>query len=252
MTLLGHGSGVGPALRRVGAGPTSGVSGARGARSAPHRRRWPVIIMLASVIAAAAYVLPRGRGLGEHVAAFQVPAREVHPLAAVQAPAREVSREAIDSERGRIVDPEEPNAAPPTAVPDRSSESGAAAGAPPAIAGRAIGPTREASSRPERTHPHAHRKLERAAPDAVVEPPADLVQATPPPTKAVALAPTPLPDRSEATRLTRWQSMDQTLAACSGGFFERVLCRQRVRITFCDGYWGSVPQCATTANDDVR
>lgn len=238
MTLLGHGPGANPVLPQRTEDTDRDASGNGSVRPAPRHRRWPVVVMLASAIAAAAYVLPRSRGLEEHVAALQ-------------APAQTVGHEPIDSERSRITDPAKANAAP-AVTPDRATKPDAATGASPILAERTPASPSEASPRPERIRPHAHRGVERVAPEPVIEPPKDLVQEAPPPVKAVALASPPPPDRSRATRPTRWQSMDEALAACSGGFFERVLCRQRTRIAFCDGYWGRVPQCATAANDDVR
>jgi len=39
-------------------------------------------------------------------------------------------------------------------------------------------------------------------------------------------------------------SLDQQLARCAyGSVFERVLCDQRVRIAYCEGRWGRVPEC---------
>ena len=59
--------------------------------------------------------------------------------------------------------------------------------------------------------------------------------AAPSPTAAPAPAP-PVPDR--------WETMNAALAACSretllGG----VMCTERVRYQFCEGFWGQVPQC---------
>ncbi len=42
----------------------------------------------------------------------------------------------------------------------------------------------------------------------------------------------------------RWQTMGDERARCDReGGFSGFLCDQRVRITSCEGYWGSVPQC---------
>ncbi|MGH8801425.1 MAG: hypothetical protein ACREX6_03910 [Casimicrobiaceae bacterium] len=50
---------------------------------------------------------------------------------------------------------------------------------------------------------------------------------------------------------TRWQSMNEALAACGGGFFDRLLCRQKTRIAFCKGYWDRVPECASAATNEA-
>jgi len=73
-----------------------------------------------------------------------------------------------------------------------------------------------------------------AAENVIVE----SVQAGPPPTLASnAIAPVP-PVRE------RWAGMNAALAACSQeNFIAGVLCTERVRLEYCDGFWGQVPQC---------
>jgi hypothetical protein len=42
----------------------------------------------------------------------------------------------------------------------------------------------------------------------------------------------------------RWARMDEDLSHCTReDFIARVICGQRVRFRYCDGYWGKVPQC---------
>jgi hypothetical protein len=50
----------------------------------------------------------------------------------------------------------------------------------------------------------------------------------------------------------RWTRFAEELRLCQGeSFLNRVLCDQRVRVRYCDGYWGKVPQCpAGVANPD--
>jgi hypothetical protein len=68
-------------------------------------------------------------------------------------------------------------------------------------------------------------------PEAVVPPPE--------PVKIAAVAPPPprpVPDQ--------WQNMRDAMSACDregglGGF----ICGQKVRVQYCDGYWGKVAQC---------
>ena len=68
-------------------------------------------------------------------------------------------------------------------------------------------------------------------PEAVAPPPepVKIAAVVPPP-------PRPVPDQ--------WQTMRDALASCDregglGGF----ICGQKVRVQYCDGYWGKVPQC---------
>lgn len=141
-----------------------------------------------------------------------------------------------------------------------------------ALAGASPGPATEASSQaiaatvlgppvevlPSRAHDPERRANvrhtdRRGAPEAADA--ADRAATFEAQAPAVSDAPAPQSERTpvviaEVTR-TRWQSMDDAMAACSGGFFERLLCRQKARIAFCDGYWGVAPQCATAAPTDA-
>ena len=68
-------------------------------------------------------------------------------------------------------------------------------------------------------------------PEAVAPPPEPAKIAA-----VVAPPPRPVPDQ--------WQTMRDALASCDregglGGF----ICGQKVRVQYCDGYWGKVPQC---------
>ncbi len=56
------------------------------------------------------------------------------------------------------------------------------------------------------------------------------------PLPAPAPPPRPVPDR--------WQNMRTALTECdSQGMFDGLVCGQRVRIQYCEGYWGKVAQC---------
>ena len=55
----------------------------------------------------------------------------------------------------------------------------------------------------------------------------------------------------EAPAPDRWQVMSDQIVRCGrDGFLAGVICEQRVRIKYCEGYWGSAPQCPSgIAND---
>jgi len=74
--------------------------------------------------------------------------------------------------------------------------------------------------------------------------PAPVVQ-----TLAAAPAPPPAAPR-EAPRVDPWQAMSESLARCTGGLFDRIVCDQRVRAQYCDGQWGQVPQCPSRVPND--
>jgi hypothetical protein len=70
--------------------------------------------------------------------------------------------------------------------------------------------------------------------------PPDAVAPPPEPEKPVPVPapppPRPVPDR--------WQNMRDALAECDRlGIFDGLICGQRVRIQYCEGYWGKVSQC---------
>jgi hypothetical protein len=49
----------------------------------------------------------------------------------------------------------------------------------------------------------------------------------------------------------RWQAMNAELARCSReNFIAGILCDQRTRWQYCDGYWGQVPQCRASGRVD--
>ncbi len=55
----------------------------------------------------------------------------------------------------------------------------------------------------------------------------------------------------EASRPNRWERMATNLKGCArDGLFGGFLCEQRVRLQYCEGYWGQVVQCpGSPAND---
>ena len=54
-------------------------------------------------------------------------------------------------------------------------------------------------------------------------------------------APTPPPAQPAEDR---WGRFAEELKRCQGeSFMSRVICDQRVRLRYCDGYWNKVPQC---------
>jgi hypothetical protein len=86
----------------------------------------------------------------------------------------------------------------------------------------------------------------RAAPVEVAPPPAEPAAIV----QTLAAAPAPPPAPREAPRVDPWQAMSESLARCSGGLFDRIVCDQRVRAQYCDGQWGQVPQCPSRMPND--
>ena len=49
----------------------------------------------------------------------------------------------------------------------------------------------------------------------------------------------------------RWQAMSAAIERCGReNFFASVVCEQRVRLRYCEGYWGEVPQCGRGFRSD--
>lgn len=69
--------------------------------------------------------------------------------------------------------------------------------------------------------------------------------ATPPVGAAEGGVPLPAaPPAAEPPVPDRWQAMSAAIASCGReDFFAGVFCEQRVRLRYCEGYWGDVPQC---------
>jgi hypothetical protein len=113
-------------------------------------------------------------------------------------------------------------AAPPTTVPDTSGHADdILPGRTPAKApGAGRGRSAALSLTPSAT--------------SVAEPELVVIPQEPP-------KPAPAPARPP---VDRWQTMSDALGNCDReGALNGFICGQRVRIQYCDGYWGKVPQC---------
>jgi hypothetical protein len=55
-------------------------------------------------------------------------------------------------------------------------------------------------------------------------------------------APAP-PAPKPQLRIDPWQQMGEAIARCPVDFLGRVVCEQKVRLQYCEGQWGKVPQC---------
>ena len=55
---------------------------------------------------------------------------------------------------------------------------------------------------------------------------------------------TPKRTRPAAAQGDRWEQMHQAMVRCAREeFLTRFVCEQRVGRQYCEGYWGTVPQC---------
>jgi hypothetical protein len=96
-------------------------------------------------------------------------------------------------------------------------------------------------------HAPARRSPQRGAPDntasALPTPPVPEPGAAPAP-PPVAQARSVAPTHAAQRIADRWQRLDDEISRCTReDFITRVICGQRARFRYCDGYWGKVAQC---------
>ena len=107
-------------------------------------------------------------------------------------------------------------------------------------------------------HPPHAAHPGRAAQKRVVEAPkvdTAPVDRFPVPTQPAVVAPVAqadmVPPAREAPAPDRWQVMADQVARCGReGFFAGVVCEQRVRLKYCEGYWGVAAQCPSGVPND--
>jgi len=105
--------------------------------------------------------------------------------------------------------------------------------APPA-AGHAPVEIRPLPARPAHPAPSRRSAVEKATPPAPPAPEAA-------PARAATL---PAPVAAPSSPPDRWARMKDDLSRCTReDFIARVVCDQRTRWRYCDGYWGKVVQC---------
>jgi hypothetical protein len=74
---------------------------------------------------------------------------------------------------------------------------------------------------------------------------------TPAPAPAPAPKAAPAPPPRPAAPTDRWAQMHDDLQRCTReDFINRVVCDQRVRLRYCEGYWGKVAQCPGAPSAD--
>ena len=134
-----------------------------------------------------------------------------------------------------------PQPEPANARPAASAPASATLPPLPAIVERELVPYSPALGKPT----GAKRVI--AAPKAAPpppEPPAEVEIVRAPPLAPPAAAPKAVP------RIDPWQQMAEAIGRCPEGFLGRVVCEQRVRLQYCEGHWGQVPQCPGGPNVD--
>lgn len=152
--------------------------------------------------------------------------------ASAPAPAAKANAQPVPAERGAASSGTEASSASNRGAERRSATAPAKPAHATASAARA---RKGASSAADREQALA---AARAAPSVMSE---QAVQA-PAPSPAASIDNEPvIPDR--------WQSMHAALAGCSReNFLAGIVCDQRTRWRYCEGYWGKVPECRAAAD----
>jgi len=148
-----------------------------------------------------------------------------------------------------LVEPVPPPHASASAAPPSVPHAETLAAAVPAAAKDAT-PTAPIATAAK---PLPQRPAPKRVSEAPAEPPppavARFAAATEPPTPVPP--PEPVPAPRPAPPRDRWQLMTDAIAQCGReGFFAGVVCEQRVRLQYCNGYWGQVAQCPNGIPND--
>lgn len=210
---------IAAATAAVGSSPPDGAT----VRRLP---LWPFLALALAVVLAgyAAYRL-----LGYDKPSAPVEASTATP--AVEAPAAP----ADGSTAGTATVPPGATGATATGAPE------GAASASPEVTGAAPEPE-PAAAPAAKAKPHPRPAPKPAPkPAPVAEPKA--------PTPAAA--PVARPAAAPAPKKDRWAQMLDAIASQCGKetFLDKVICEQKVRIQYCDGYWGKVQQCPMGMRD---
>ena len=146
---------------------------------------------------------------------------------------------------------------PPVAAPSIPDPAPAPAAAPLAEAKPAPPRTEAVTPFVPPLQRSPSKPAERAATKRVADPPppvpeaptiARFAAATEPPTPQPAPEP-PAPRPAPAP--DRWQLMADAIDKCGReGFLAGVICEQRVRLQYCEGYWGKAAQCPSGIVND--
>lgn len=144
----------------------------------------------------------------------------------------------------------QPNGPPPP--PAEPPSPGAPVEAPaPAASAMPAGPPGTSSVAPlpdaSRTAPKGE-----APKTAAVRPPSPASRTSPAAPESVAAVPVapPAPAPAQVAAVDRWEQMKAELAQCSStSVTPKLQCERRIRVRYCEGYWGSVPECSTGRTD---
>jgi len=144
--------------------------------------------------------------------------------------------------------------APPSSAPAESTSSAASASTSASSPGASATPGKPAEVGKAPTGiPKTSAPKTPPQPQAVpaIPPAPAAVAPSAAPSKAPAKAPAVVAQAPAAAQADRWQALADEMARCrKEDLFSRFVCEQRTRAHYCEGYWGKVPQCPSTAPVD--
>lgn len=162
------------------------------------------------------------------------------------------SRKAVLEEASRDVLKPPPSSEPPSqGIAAPATESAPASAAPAAEAPRSDATSAaEPAIRTDAARPEPPRASPRSEPprsaSRVAAPPAPAAKAPP---KAARSPPAPAPAAAVAPaapvpNAERWVQMNDEMSRCSNdSVIPRIQCERRIRARYCEGWWGTVPEC---------
>ena len=190
------------------------------------------IVALAAAAALAIFMLG-GRGTAPPVAPTDLRGAGGEP------PKLDSARATLDAASKSVLNPApatSPVAEPPPAVVAAGSSSASPPPMPAAEPPRAAAPAPATRPAPAATPAPAPKVA--AAPQK---------SAPPPPAAApAAVAPAAVAPPAQVAAADRWSQMRDEMGRCSSSsVIPRIQCERRIRAHYCDGYWGTVPDCPT-------
>lgn len=232
-----------PAADLAGAAPAAASASAATMEMAPATgggipKPYIVIAVIALVILAGAWAAWRSLGDGQKPADSSTPATAVAPSGDTKPDATAGTPAAPDTATG--------SATAGDAKPADTTPASAGTSAPSGTADNNAAPVIAAPTDIKPAAKAAHKAPSKAPVIAAPK------QVAPAPSTAAAPAPRAAP-AAAAPRRDRWALMGDEMTACGRGnnFLEKVVCEQKVRYKYCDGYWGNVPQCPTGPAKDT-
>lgn len=220
-----------PPQKPTGSAPAPAYAGAP--------RRSGLLYALAGIVALAALAA---------MAIYMFGGRSAMPTGSPGEPRATGSQPSLDAAKAALDEASRSVLRPAPTSPAASDQTAA----PPPMAAAAPAPSDTTSPAPAARvePPPPAAEPPRAAPRPATPSAAAPRSASPPP-KAAAAPPAPaaapVPAPVQVANAEHFTQMRDEMARCSSSsLIPRIQCEQRIRARYCDGYWGTVPDCPTS------